>query len=273
MAFSVDGSGYSRDDLNAIVTGLGKADQVTVRNDAIAGEDMRSFVSAMIRYQATENVLASLGKSITDADRKAMSPRVLPSLPKDLDGKVIDLLVEISTMSAAIDSLPAPDDAAIQALYESSPASSGFLCVRQITVKTKDQAVEIARKLSDGAKFTDLVASSSTDKASKSNGGAVIGLDNSPCTEVAAADDDASIGRELAEALIDTSLTGNTGAVKDSKGWHVAIHRPWSEIKDAVVSGFSAKPGSTYVSGALATADVQLNSVYGTWNRVAAKVE
>ena len=53
----------------------------------------------------------------------------------------------------------------------------------------------------------------------------------------------------------------------------MAVHRPWDEVKSDLMTSLSAAPGRSLISGVLATADIRVNSVYGTWNTATSRVE
>lgn len=272
-AFSVDGHGYPRSGLNDLVRALSKADQLNVVRDQADGNDVRSVINVMVQYKSGERVLERMGIPVTDAERQAVAAQFAGQLPPDIGQDTLNLLADISATGKALDSITPPSETDLKSLYESSPASTGMLCIREISVKTRDQAVDVVTQLADGADFASLARKVSLSKATKTAGGAVTGTSGGSCLPVAQAAAESSVGNPLALALLHTPLGHNTGAVQDRSGWHVAVHRPFAEVKDTLVSVFALRPGRALAAGVLATADIRVNPVYGTWNPVTSKVE
>lgn len=273
QAFSVDGSGYSRDGLNALVKALAAANQLTVAKDLADGDDVRSVVNVMVQYKSGERVLAGLGKSITDADRDAVLAGLTAQLPPGMDPGVVSLLVDISATGQALDKVAAPSETELKAMYEASPASTGMLCIRELSVKTREQAVDVVRQLDEGADFAALARKVSLSKSTKTDGGAVTSAFGNPCQAIPATGEAKNVGDALTRELLRTSAGANTGIVQAGAGWRIAVHRPFAEIKDELVSAVSERPGRMLMAGVMATSDIRINPVYGTWNPVAAKVE
>ena len=272
-AFSVDGRSFSREDLNGLVRALSEAHQVTVLNNQADGKDIRSVATVLIQYRSGVRVLDKLGTPVTDADRKAIQAEVASQLPTTMSKEVVDLLVDINATGRALDKVPKPTETQLESMYSTLPASTGVLCVRQLTVKTREQAVAAVDEINSGKSFASVAARVSTDKITRTAGGAVTGSSGEPCIAVALASVDKSLGTTVTRELLRTGAEGTTGIIQDAKGWHVAMHRPFAEIKTALTAVFASQPGRAMTAGVLATADITVNPVYGTWNPVTTKVE
>lgn len=272
-AFSVDGTAFPRKDLNSLVKALADADQLTVVNEVAQSKDLLGILEVVIQYRAGKRMLEQMGKPVTDADLKAVREKAVSQLPPSMPSNVVDLLVDINATGQALDKFPAPAAADLEKMYSSDPASTGFLCVREITVATQDEARAVVDGLGEGQKFEDLARKHSIDKRTKDNGGAVLSGTGLPCQGVSRVAADESAGPALVRALIDTKPGTSTGVVKAGNTWKVAVHRPYQEVKDALASGMKDTPGRSLTAGVLATADIKVNSAYGTWNPATAKVE
>ena len=272
-AFSVDGNPYPRSGLNDLVRALSEANQLNIVKDQADGKDVRAVVNVMVQYRSGARVLEKLGRPVTKADRDAIASEVSSQMPPTMPRNVVDLLVDINATGLAIDKITALTEAQLKSTYESSPASTGALCIREITVPTRDQAVEVLDRLAGGARFADLAAKVSTSNGTKSKGGAVTGSSGEACMQVAAVAAEPSVGAAVVRAMLATPVDRTSGIVRDGAGWHVAVHRPFAEIKDSLGALVSGQPGRALVAGVLATADIRVNPVYGTWDPVTAKVE
>lgn len=272
-AFSIDGSDYPKDRINALVRMLSQANQLTVVNDQVDGKDIRSVLNVMIQYKSGQHVLENLGKPVTNAQRQKITSSIQGQLPPGVSKDIVDMLADINATGTALDALPAPTEIELRAIYESSPATTGLLCIREITVKTRELARSVVDQLAAGARFSDLAAKVSASKSTKTQGGAVTGASGEPCLTVPNAAAAPTVGNALALALLHTPAGANTGIVHDPAGWHVAVHRPFDEVKDTVLAAYASRPGRMLSAGVLSTSDISVNPVYGTWNPVSAKVE
>lgn len=273
QAFSVDGTSFSRDDLNSLVKSLAQADQLTVVNEVAQSKDLLGILDVVIQYRTAKRLLETRGTPVTAAERDAIRARAVAQLPASMPARTVDLLVDISATGQALDKIKPPTAGELETMYAMTPASTGMVCVREITVASEDAAKDVIDQLAGGAKFSDVARKMSTAKDVKENGGNVLTGAGVPCMSVPQAGANAALGQTVVRALLHTSVGANTGIVRDAKGWHIAEHRPFAEIKDALVAGLNESPGRSFATGLLATADINVNSVYGTWNPVTAKVE
>lgn len=272
-AFSVDGVAYSRSDLNTLVKSLAAMDQLIVVNEVAQSKDLLGILEVVIQYRAAERLLELRGTPVTEAERKAIRDQAAPQMPQSMPARIVDLLVDISATGQALDKIAVPTTDELKKMYEGHPASTGMLCAREITVRTQEEARDVVDQLAGGARFEDLARKVSVAKTAKETGGAVLTGTGEPCMTVPQAGAGTKLGGTLTRALLSTEVGANTGVVQDAKGWHVAVHRPFAEVSTSLTGQLKDKPGRTLADGMLATADIQVNPVYGTWNPVSAKVE
>lgn len=272
-AFSVDGTSFSRDDLNSLVKELAKADQLTVVNQVAQSKDLLGIMDVVIQYRTAKRLLETRGTPVTDAEREKIRDDAASQLPQSMDPGTVDLLVDISATGRALDKIQAPTPAELESMYLATPASTGYLCVREITVRSQETAKDVVDQLADGKKFEDLARKLSVTKNASTTGGAVLSGTGLPCLTVPAAGAEPALGETVVRALLATKVGSNTGVIRDSAGWHVAEHRPFADVKDSLLASLKDTPGRAYASGLLATADIKVNALYGRWNPVTAKVE
>lgn len=265
-AFSIDGASYSRDDVNGLLKALVVLQELNVTDGVAPTGDVAEIVSVMVQYRAGAAVLEKWGTPVSDADRKQLESQLLASLPKDVDDKVKRLLIDINATGRAVSTVKAPPAAEVEAMYGSSPASTGHMCIRLATLKNKDQARSMIDAVNDGGDFSSLAT-----KNGAAAGGVVTGGNGNDCVPISSLSN--LIGPRAVRALLDAPVGRPTEAFEDEEGWHVAVHRPYNEIKSDLSTALNSTAGQNLTYGLLATADVRVNSVYGTWNRVTARVE
>ena len=263
-AFSVDGASYSRADVNGLLVALSALQELNVTNGTASAKDVAEVVSVMVQYRAGAAVLDRWGTPVTDADRKELETRLLPSLPAEISDTVKRLLIDINATGRAVGTVKAPPVAEVESMYAASPASTGHLCVRLATLKDEEAARAMIDAVNEGAGFAALAT-----KSGAANGGAVEG--GSSCVPVSSLAN--LVGPRAVAALLDAPVGRPTEAFEDEEGWHVAINRPFDEIKSDLIAELASDAGQHLTYGLLATADVRVNSVYGTWNRVTARVD
>ena len=273
QAFSVDGSSFSRNDLNDLVKSLAQVDQLTIVNQIAQSKDLLGILDVVVQYRTAKRLLETRGTPVTDAERAAIRSQAVSQLPTSMPANTVDLLVDISATGKALDKIKEPTPSELEAMYAAKPASTGMLCVREITVASAESAKDVVDQLAEGAKFADVARKVSRTKNAKETGGNVLTGAGVPCMSVPQAGANTALGETVVRSLLHTPVGSNTGVVRDAKGWHVAEHRPFAEIRDSLVAGLKETPGRSFATGLLATADIKVNSVYGTWNPVTAKVE
>ncbi len=175
---------------------------------------------------------------------------------------IADIQPDVQT--AALASLSAPSEAELERRYAADPASVGVMCVRHILSATEADAEAIAAELADGADFAELAAERSTDPTAVDNGGALAGP-GGECLTV----------QEAIEA-IDPVFTANAFAADPSApsaafqtdfGWHIVMHRPWSEVGESVVALHSGgQSGLLQYGAAVVAADIEVAPEFGVWD-------
>lgn len=268
-AFSIEGENYSKDDLNSLVTNLIAANQLTAPGGVAAAKDLVAVVSVMVQYRAGSHVLADYGASIAEADRKTAAAQLEQSNPQGLDAETKALLVDIAITGQAIDKLKVPAD--IEKRYAENPTRTGVVCVSETTVKTEAEAKDVLDRVAAGEDFAKVAASTTTNKERKAAQGYVLAGNGSPCYVLESVND--QLSPSVMRALAVTDAATPTIAVQDAEGWHVAMHRPWKEISRDYTTTIGDRTGRQFLAGYLTTADIRVNSTYGTWNPVTSRVE
>jgi hypothetical protein len=268
-AFSVDGTGFSREQMNSLASDLVGAGQIQGSNGTVGAKDMASLTSTMIQYTAGKNVLKTYGATIDAADISAARAELGKSELGSLSDTTVDLLAEFAAMGKAFDSITSPAD--IRDRYESSPMSTGVLCVSDITVATEAEAREVLDRLAEGEKFAKVAAATTLNKEFKVTGGNVEDVNGMSCFNLSSILP--KIGPTVLGSLAGIAPGTPTIPVQDEAGWHVLVHRPWSEISADHKEALKDRTGRQFLAGYLATADIRVNSTYGTWNPVLAQVE
>ena len=265
-AFSIDGASYSRDDVNGLLQALVVLQELNVTNGVAPTGEVAEIVSVMVQYRAGAAVLEKWGTPVSDADRKQLESQLMASLPPTVDDKVKRLLIDINATGRAVSTVKAPPAAEVEAMYVRSPASTGHMCIRLVTLKSRDDARSMIDAVNDGGDFASLAT-----KSGAAAGGVVTGGNDNDCVAISSLN--ARIGTTAVRALLDAPVGRPTEAFEDGEGWHVAVHRPYEEVKSDLGTALTSESGQHLTYGLLATADVRVNSVYGTWNRVTARVE
>jgi hypothetical protein len=264
-AFSIDGASYSRDDVNGLLEALVELQELNVANGLAPTGDVAEILSVMIQYRAGAAVLEKWGTPVSDAERTQLESQLMASIPSTVPDGVKRLLIDINATGKAVGSVKAPAAAELESMYAGSPASTGHLCIRLVTLASRDDARAMIDAVNEGGEFAALAA-----KNGAPDGGIVTGGNDNACIPVSSLN--TRIGAAAVRALIDAPVGRPTEAFEDEEGWHVAIHRPVDEIKADLVAALASEAGQHLTYGLLATADVRVNSVYGTWNRATARV-
>ena len=268
-AFSIEGENYSKDDLNGLVDNLIIANQLTAPGGVAAAKDLVAIVSVMVQYRAGSHVLKENGGSVSEAARSAAAAQLEQSNPQGLDAKTKALLVDIAVTGQAIDMITVPTD--IEDRYNDNPTKTGVLCVSEITVASEDDAKDVLDRLAAGEPFAKVASATTLNTDRRSVQGNVLDGNDAPCAALESVND--QLSPAVMNALAVTAPGQETVAVQDGEGWHVAIHRPWKDISASHRTALGTKPGRLLLAGFLATADIHVNSTYGTWNPVTAQVE
>ncbi len=269
-AFTVNGKGYSKTELNKVVDVLVTAGQITKQNGTVAKTDITPVLQVMIKYQAYLQFIKKYNLTETAADRakvlqQASADANFPSYPKPLQ----DLLVNLNVASLTTSSMKAPSASAIEKLYNSSPASAGVLCLSHILVKTKAQADKALQQLDGGAKFADVAKEKSIEPGAKTSGGSLANGEEA-CSTLESLQQ--SFDGDFLVGAIAVKPGVPTGPVKTKFGWHIILSHPYNEVKGSVSSVLSENIGSALLAGFMATSKISLNSIYGTWVGATSKI-
>ena len=269
-AFTINGEGYSKDDLNEIIDVLVDLGQITKQNGTIPKADMDSTLQVMVKYQsylqfAKNNNLEESAANRSKVEEQAAADENFASYPKTLQ----DLLVNLNLASLTTSEMKAPSAADLKKLYNKAPASAGVLCLSHILVKTKAEADKALKQIADGAKFADVAKKVSIEPAAKTSGGSLANGEEA-CNSLESLqqsfDGDFMVGAVAAKPGVPT------GPTKSSFGWHIILSHPYDEVKDSVSSVLKENPGAALLAGFMATSDITLNSAYGTWVAATAKI-
>jgi foldase protein PrsA len=269
-AFTINGEGYSKDDLNALIDVLVDLGQITKQNGTIPKADMDSTLQVMVKYEAylqfaEKNNLKETATNRSKVEEQAGADENFASYPKTLQ----DLLINLNLASLTTSEMKKPSAGDIEKLYNKAPASAGVLCLSHILVKTKAEADKALKQVSDGAKFADVAKKVSIEPAAKTSGGSLANGEEacSPLESLQQSfDGDFMVGAVAAKPGVPT------GPIKSSFGWHIILSHPYSEVKDSVSSVLNENPGAALLAGFMATSDITVNSTYGTWVSATEKI-
>jgi len=269
-AFTINGEGYSKDDLNTLIEMLVDLGQITKQNGTIPKADMDSTIQVLVKYEsylqfAKKNNLEETAENRTKVEEQAGADENFASYPKSLQ----DLLVNLNVASLTTSEMKKPSAGDLEKLYNKAPASAGVLCLSHILVKTKAEADKALKQVSDGAKFADVAKKVSIEPAAKTSGGSLANGEEA-CNPLESLqqsfDGDFMVGAVAAKPGVPT------GPIKSSFGWHIILSHPYSEVKDSVSSVLNENPGAALLAGFMATSDITVNSTYGTWVGATAKI-
>ncbi len=269
-AFTINGEGYSKDDLNELIDVLVDLGQITKQNGTIPKADMDSTLLVMVKYQAflqfaKKNNLEESATNRTRVEEQAAADESFGTYPKYLQ----DLLVNLNLASLTTSEMKKPSAGTIEKLYNKAPASAGVLCLSHILVKTKAEADKALKQISDGAKFAEVAKKVSIEPAAKTSGGSLANGDEA-CSPLESLQQ--SFDGDFMVGAVDAKAGVPTGPIKSSFGWHIILSHPYSEVKDSISSVLNENPGAALLAGFMATSDITLNSAYGTWVPATAKI-
>ena len=269
-AFTVNGKGYSKDDLNALIDVLVEAGQLTKQNGTVAKTDVTPVIQVMVKYEAYLQFIKKYNLTETAANRakvteQASADENFPNYPKPLQ----DLLVNLNLAALTTAGMKVPSSSDLEKMYNTMPASTGVLCLSHILVKTKAEADKVLSEIDRGAKFADVAKAKSIEPAAKTSGGSLANGEE-PCNPLASLqesfDGDFMVGAVAAKAGV------ASGPVKSSIGWHIILSHPFSEVKGSIANVLKENTGDSLLAGYMASSDITVNSAYGTWNGATAKI-
>ncbi|NNE12458.1 MAG: hypothetical protein HKN41_09470 [Ilumatobacter sp.] len=244
---------------------------------AVNAEASRFLLSALVNQQLFRSFLAEQGVDATE-DREFYRNEVIPAsqlgelgLDDEFLALITDINEEVRARSFARVQTPNVDE--LRTAYERDPDSVGVACVRHILVATRDEAEAIVDDLDAGAAFEELAEAQSTDPSAVGQGGAIRDpQSDNECILLETVVRGFDPG--FAQGVLDASVGVPTEPIESSFGWHVILHRPWDEVADSVTALHQpGASGKLLFDGFAATADIEVDPRYGTWNRLASAVQ
>jgi foldase protein PrsA len=231
---------------------------------------VRSVLAAIIRGEATKQILAQYNVTVTDADTKAVVDQVSQDAGYDTLGQELkDLIIGLNSGDLALARVKAPSEADIEKMYNESPASVGAMCAQHILVKDEATAKEVIQKLNDGGDFKKLAGEYSTEPNAATTGG-ILGSTDGDC--ISLSDYQSQFDSAFTAGALTAKVGVPTGPVKSSFGYHVIMIRPFADIKASLVMMLSKSPGMLLMTGFLATHKVTIASEYGRWDTATGKI-
>ena len=265
----MDGTSFSKSELNTLSADLVAAGQISGSNGTVTAKDMGSLVSTMIQYTAGKNVLKEYGGTLNPAEVAAARAQLGQSDLNGLSKETVNLLAEFAAMGKAFDTIKPPAD--IEKRYSANPTSTGVLCVSEITVATESEARDVLDRLAGDESFAKVATDTTTDKEYRATGGNVEDVNGMSCFALGSLLP--KVGAKAMGVLAHLAPGAPSNPVKDDSGWHILMNRPWAEISADHATALKDRTGRQLLAGYLATADIRVNSTYGTWNPVLAQVE
>ncbi len=239
------------------------------RGDA---EQSRLLLGVMVRQVLTNEFFDAYDLDASQ-QRQEFKDNVLATSPIGTMSDAMQNLIadiEDGSRTQVLTQVSPPSVEQLRALYESSPASTGMLCMRHILVETEADANRVLADLNAGADFATLAAERSIEPAAAETGGALGNAQNDciPLQTVLQ-----SFDPGFTAGALEASVGVPSAPVESSFGWHVILHRPWDEIAQSVVA--LHRPGDTggyLFDGYLVTADVEISPRFGTWDAASGSV-
>ena len=269
-AATVNGVAIPKKTLETTLTQLSDAGQIKLENGVAPMDAVRSVLAAIIRGEATKQILSQYKVDITDADKKSVVDQVSKDAGYDkLGTELKNLIIGLNSGDLALARVKAPSEADLQKMYNDSPASVGAMCAEHILVKDEATANEVIKKLNDGGDFKKLAGEYSTEPNAATTGG-ILGSTDGDC--IALSDYQSQFDSGFTAGALTAKVGVPTGPVKSSFGFHVIMIRPFADVKASLMLLLSKSPGMSLMTGFLATHDVTIASEYGRWNAATGKI-
>jgi hypothetical protein len=237
-----------------------------------SGTDARIMVGALVRQQLFRSFVEENGLDVAELRRSFIDSTIATSPASDVSDELQVLIADIEpqVQSAALATAAVPNVDELRALYAEDPAATGLVCVRHILLETEDEALAVLTELDGGADFATLATERSKDPSAATGGGA-ISDGSSECIPLQ------TMLQGFDPGFVAGALAAGEGVpsqpVESSFGWHVIVHRPWSEIGETV--GAMHQPGDSgnlLFEGYRVTTEVEVDPRYGIWDPVAGGV-
>jgi hypothetical protein len=263
-AFSVEGTSYSRSQFDELVEALIDAGQFASTDGKVATADAVTILRTLIRYEAFVKFIAKNDFTVDEADRKTLITQADADAEFGKYPQILqDTLINLNLADVTLKKFKAPTDSVIEKLYSASPASAGTLCLSHILVKTEAEARTVLADLEKGTAFADEAAKKSIEPGADKSGGALKDGESDCQTLVKL---QGSFDPDFMRGAVDAKPGVPTGPVKSSFGYHVILSHPYDKVKTSVLSIVQDDPGNNLLAGYLSSADITVNSVYGTWD-------
>ena len=267
---AVNGTGYSLDDLNAVIDTLVETKQLSESNGKVAGDDLKGILRVIIKSEAYKQFKSSIGLTEDPAIAQrikdtAAADKTFATYPKVMQ----DLLLDLNIAEGNLEAAKIPATSTIKALYEKNPASSGVLCLSHILVKTESEARQILKDLAEGADFAVTAGKKSIDPSGKSDGGKLTD-DGARCQTLGNAQ--ATYVPEFVRGAVAAKAGVPSGPVKSQFGWHIILNAAYDDVADDITTALGKTPMQNLIVGYMATADIRIASTYGTWDGATASI-
>jgi peptidyl-prolyl cis-trans isomerase C len=240
------------------------AGQFASTDGKVATTDAVTILRTLIRYEAFVKFIAKNDFTVDEADRKTLITQAAADAEFGKYPQILqDTLINLNLADLTLKKFKAPSDSVIEKLYSASPASAGTLCLSHILVKTEAEARTVLADLEKGTAFADEAAKKSIEPGADKSGGALKDGESDCQTLVKL---QGSFDPDFMRGAVDAKPGVPTGPIKSSFGYHVILSHPYDKVKTSVLSIVQDDPGNNLLAGYLSSADITVNSVYGTWD-------
>ena len=271
-AATINGVGIRTADLDQTVADFVTVGEAQLTNGVADGETVRGLLTSLIRSQATSQVIATAGESITDDDRAVVLAQVEEQNLEGFPPTLIDLIVELNAATAVLGRIKPPSADVIAEQYANNPKSLGMLCVRHLVVNDEALAKTAYAELSSAPsddEFATVAGKYSIEPNAKESGGALAGQ-TGDCISIN--EWQAGFDPDFVAGALGARTGVPTKPVQSSFGWHVIFIRPFTAVAESVTANLTSAPGEYLLLGALADADITVASRYGRWDPLAGSV-
>ena len=266
---TVNGADISRDDFDEVADEFfGKPElygSQPVVDGHVDAQSARGLLGALVQREVFHAVVDD--EAAIAAARDGFFAGVPPEDPLfAMSEPVRNLVADIQTdvQTAALASLAAPSDAELEQRYAADQASVGVMCVRHILSDSEADADAIAAELAQGADFAVLATERSTDPTAVDNGGALAGLGGECLTVQEAVE---AIDPVFTAHALNADPSAPSAPFQTDFGWHIVLHRPWSEVGESVVALHAdGQSGLLQYGAAIVGADIEVAPEFGVWD-------
>jgi len=271
-AATVNGVAVRAADLEQTVNDFVAVGETQIVDGAADGETVRGLLTSLIRAEATNQVLAEAGESVTEADRDEVRAQLAEQNIAGFPQTLLDLIVELNAATTALGRVKAPAADEVATRYASNPKSLGMLCVRHLVVDDESTAKKARAELSDtatDADFATVAGKYSIEPNASETGGALKGQ-TGECISIN--EYQAGFDPDFVRGALEARPGVPSQPVKSSFGWHVIYVRPFTAVSESVSASLNGAAGEYLLLGALAVADISVASRYGKWNPLSGQV-